>query len=250
MDLSELTLETVLSRLTEWRNFPKYQLERHVDVLMSFFLTDVFQRKFNRKISSTIIPELPIRYDGEYNRSWNVDFALFSTDLEIAYLVELKTDEASVNQKQDDRLASLLRRQDVGERVFDAVILEGIKSIAQATNHRWKYRCLLKALEEAGVIEDLPPQLRDAKSSAQLRGLNRDITAGVKLKQHPKVQVVYIVPNDRAAQSLPQGVAKITFSEFLTLCRPTGESPLRTQLELWKSPPGGQPTASGPPPPR
>ncbi len=241
MELRELTLAMVLERLTEWRNFPKYQLERHVDVFLSFFMREVLERKFSRAISATIIPELPIpiRDDGEHNRSWNVDFVLFSRDLEIAYLVELKTDETSVKQKQDERLAGLLQRQNTGVRVFDAVILPGIQRIAKATKHRWKYLCLLRALEEAGVTEGLPAELRAATSSAGLRGLNGHFAAGVKLKKHPEVGVVYIVPNEQVAGRVTlDGATKITFSEFVRLCGAKETSPLREHLHRWERSPG------------
>ncbi len=101
------TLQALFERLEYWRNFPGFQLERHVDVFISFYLKQVIEEKFNTPISDYLIPEFPINQHlivtSKNGGQWSnkVDFALPSKDLSDIYFIELKTDMKSKRTSQD-----------------------------------------------------------------------------------------------------------------------------------------------------
>ncbi len=110
-DQNEILLRYVLERLKQWRHFPAYQLERRVDVFFSFLLPGIIRNEFKLKKTDDliVIPEFPLHKrevlgENDSNESIKVDFAVFSkTDKQI-YLVELKTDNNSIEKKQLERM--------------------------------------------------------------------------------------------------------------------------------------------------
>ena len=65
------------------------------------------ERKFGKEIHPVVIPEFPLRRKtskaGE-NQSKNVDYVAFSENMDVFYLVELKTDMGSIVREQEDYL--------------------------------------------------------------------------------------------------------------------------------------------------
>src|SRR6266498_6019200 len=98
----EIHLADIFDRLDRWRHFPVYQLERHADIFLSFYLKDLLERQYGHTIRDVVVPEFPIKrdivniVDNESAKaselSINVDFVLFSTDGNAVHFVELKTD--------------------------------------------------------------------------------------------------------------------------------------------------------------
>jgi len=141
-------LETVLNRLDRWRHLPKYRLEQHVDVLFGLTLPTVIRGVFGTEGELHVIPEFPVRHgtvgNGEGNQSFNIDFAVFAQDDSRVFLVELKTDEDSIDPKQ------LCNMRRVPGR-FDAVVGD-IPCIANATKKKPKYLHLISELHRAGAM--------------------------------------------------------------------------------------------------
>ncbi|MGD2252315.1 MAG: hypothetical protein PVF70_05295 [Anaerolineales bacterium] len=142
-------LDRVFDLMDKWRHFPAYQLERRSDVLFAAYLPEVLQEFFGLEISA-LIPEFPVHIRtidpaDDTNRSLKIDYLAIDNETGLAALVEFKTDMASRRAKQDWYLE---RAQEVGL----ARLLEGLRSIYQATNQKGKYRVLLNELEAAGLI--------------------------------------------------------------------------------------------------
>ena len=108
----------VFQNLDRWRHLPAYQLERRADAFFSPYLKGLLEDFTRDRLMDIIIPELPIK-DEHSHRSAKVDYALFSEDRTVAYLVELKTDLGSRRESQD---LYLERAKQMGFRS----ILEGL----------------------------------------------------------------------------------------------------------------------------
>ena len=94
---SEVSLEGVLCLLDRWRHLPAYQLERRADILFALFLPEVLATHFGLEAEPTIVPEFPIKQPTNF-RSKNVDYFAYASDGKHSFLVELKTDKASVSE--------------------------------------------------------------------------------------------------------------------------------------------------------
>ena len=102
----------------------------------------------------------------------------------IVFLIELKTDDSSRNSKQDWYLRNSLK---IG---FDQ-LLEGIRGIYAATNHKNKYDNLLNELERLGFIKaEINQNIRIIRTEYQTR-------------------LVYIQPNVKDDKELSIGFEEI-----------------------------------------
>ena len=103
------TVECAFELLDRWRHLPAYQLERRADIFFALFLPEVLEKCFcaetNRHL---IVPEFPIKKtlirDGKDNRSINIDYLALQKprngEPQTAFLIELKTDMASIKEHQ------------------------------------------------------------------------------------------------------------------------------------------------------
>ena len=118
-EISELhTVDRVFDLLDRQRHLPAYQLERLAGVFFTLFLPEVLEKE--KKISQVrrpLIPEFPILTKREDNSSEKentkkkkisvskkIDYFALSKDGKRAFIIELKTDMNSINQKQIDFL--------------------------------------------------------------------------------------------------------------------------------------------------
>ncbi len=142
-------LEKMLKRLYENRHFPKYQMERRVDILINIFLHDILREFLKIEISEKdIIPELPIKKEKEGNNlSIDIDYFAYCSSRKTGYLVELKTDSNSCDSGQLNQYQKYTFKE----------IWNGIKEIRKATNKnsKPKYNYLIDRLNDWGVTEDI-----------------------------------------------------------------------------------------------
>ena len=204
--MSNSPLEPIFQRLDRWRHLPAYRLEPRVDVLLSLYLHGILEERTGLALAETVLPELPLRLGtlwGEdtrgANQSVKVDFALFARDRSVAYLVEVKTDQASRREAQDAYLEEAARL-DFRE------IVDGILriSLATASSNIRKYVHLLAALEALGFVR-CPAALR-AHAYPQVR---RGVTQALRQVENrtaagqTRVEVVYVQPiGDPAVNSI------------------------------------------------
>ncbi|MDZ7794733.1 MAG: hypothetical protein U5P10_13910 [Spirochaetia bacterium] len=178
----EFTIESLLSRLNKWRFYPKFQLERHFDVILSFILPDLlaqFVRNGNsslpKEISAEcmakahIIPEfpLPLRFfkETDHHQAIAVDFALFIPDKELKRIenvlfVELKTDESSARETQNEYMEQLQTSIPQERGNFGGIVSEIIEMILASNNPR-KYLYLLHNFSAMGLTKRLGNMFED-----------------------------------------------------------------------------------------
>lgn len=143
------TLSKLFDNLDEWRHLPAYQLERRADIFFSLYLPELLQEKYGFQIHG-LVPEFPLHKRTLYpqegtNRSVKVDYLAKVKDRDAVVLVELKTDDSSIDPEQDQYLE---RAREVGL----AALLRGLEPISQTTKKRRKYRCLRRKLADVGLI--------------------------------------------------------------------------------------------------
>ena len=150
-------IEHFFNNLDKWRNLPSYQLERRADVLFSIYLPGFLQSRFDR-IPQIVIPEFPVHIETIYpkieiNRSFKIDYLIKFSDKFVVF-VELKTEMASRNEKQDKYLQ---RAKEVGI----PALTKGILKIYSKTQAKMKYDRLLQLLTEAGFLNSDRSVIRD-----------------------------------------------------------------------------------------
>ncbi|MYF85340.1 MAG: hypothetical protein F4178_02050 [Rhodospirillaceae bacterium] len=154
------TLEDVFRTLDRWRHLPGYRLEPNLAPFFGLYLRDILLGHLGIETHPIIVPEFPLRLGTLYenlskerpgageNQSVQVDYATFSSDLKTVYLVELKTDEKSIDEEQKKYLRA------AKEKDFND-LLSGIWQICTQDNlpSRRKYVHLIDNLIEVGLIK-------------------------------------------------------------------------------------------------
>ncbi len=141
--------QQLFDKLTEWGNLPKYQLERRADIFFAVHLSDILKAEHPDKPDiDAIIPEFPLRKRPKCSSN-NVDYLCVNKKTNTMYLVELKTDMASLNMKQNDYLRKGLNLS-FRELVDD--IIEIMKSSSCRKEAKVKYHELLHYLNELELL--------------------------------------------------------------------------------------------------
>ena len=181
------SMNDVFQQLDKWRHFPAFPLEARSEVFFALFLSTVLEKSkcVGVKVKPQIIPQFPLKKEENY-QSNNVDFFALSDNSERAFLIELKTDMASISKEQTCYLKRAMKK-DVDETLSD------IRKISQRSEQKEKYHRLLSALHE--LEADLP-----------------------KLRIKPKV--VYIQP--RPGKEI-KGFKYIYFDEFANIVESQGD---------------------------
>ncbi|MDL2262760.1 hypothetical protein LJC11_04580 [Bacteroidales bacterium OttesenSCG-928-I21] len=151
---TEILINKLFTLLDEWRNLPAYQLERRADIFFALYLPKIMKQKFGVDIEH-IIPEFPVRKgtvnSGEkleyQNRSFKIDYVAVSEKTNTVYLIELKTDDTSRREKQDQDLNS-------AKNANITNLIDGVLKICQATSSKKKYENLLSLLSTIGWIDE------------------------------------------------------------------------------------------------
>jgi len=142
-------INDIFDNLDKWRHLPAYQLERRADIFFSIYLPDLIFSKLGIIIDE-VIPEFPIRIGTinrkqNINKSFKVDYLAKEKNKNTVVFIELKTDEGSRRDKQDQYLE---RAKQVGL----IELLEGIRKIYLATKSKKKYQHLLDRLQNVDLI--------------------------------------------------------------------------------------------------
>lgn len=205
-------INKLFDTLDSWRHLPNYQLERRADIFFAMYLKGVLEWKYGVELKPEIVPEFPVRIgsihgDDEYNnKSFKIDYVLFSQDGKAAYLVELKTDDRSRRDGQDNYLK-------LASKAGMSKLLGGIGDIYCATSSKDKYGHLLALLQAAGQIEVSSDEGRKNLVRSDIR-----VTSEVEAD----VNIVYIQPNG-------SGEGCINFTEFADFVE-TRPSPVSTRF--------------------
>ena len=172
---NEPSLHTLLKRLEHWRHLPAYQLERRVDVLLSFILPEIVKTKIHHDQDPilTVVPEFPLHMGEVFghttnkNRSIKVDFAVFSQPEKRIILVELKTDNSSIKLSQ-------LEDMQLAKSALAENLLNGVIECARNTPNPRKYAHLIWMLhKEIGCI-DVGERFKDMDLSDPQPGLTEN----------------------------------------------------------------------------
>lgn len=197
----------IFDLLDKYRHFPNWQLERRADIFFSLYLEKILQTRGITNIQG-IIPEFPVRL-GEIpnhpniNRSYKIDYVVIYQNTRTA-LVELKTDNASRREEQDQYL---LGSQEIGFQK----LLEGLLKIYAATDAKKKYRAMLDELVNADVLN-------------KTNNKNYEIIQ----KEYETPEIYYIQPNG-------DGDNTINFHQIADILDSTDEFEARfaQSLRLW-----------------
>ena len=210
-------INDIFDKMDNWRNLPKYQLERRSDLFFAIYLKEVLEAKFGILLKDQIIPEFPIhkktiKLASSGEESCNVDFVAFANDNSKCFFEELKTDNASKRDKQDKYLADA---KSVGLKP----LILSLKNIFLATKQKQKYFNLFKMLDEVGVVT-LDPKLQIKLFSSHRQGAS-ELIRGIdcEICELNEINIVYILPGrTKASVKLSQGNNTIIyFEEFSEL---------------------------------
>ena len=205
--------------LDKWRHFAAFPLEARSEVLFALFLPTVLEAHFKKdgvKIKPQVIPQFPLKHEGS-NQSNNVDFFALSDNGERGFLIELKTDMASIREGQECYL-----KRAAGKCMAD--ILSDLKEIVQATDEKKKYYHLLNDLSDLGLIK-LPENLEGMIYPGSVRGVNSCIGDIYVPEFEWKPEVVYVQPRKpmcKDKQPKVEGFKYIYFDEFAEIVESQG----------------------------
>jgi hypothetical protein len=184
-DSQKLTIEKLLAKMNEWRFYPRFQLERHFDILLSFVLPELLaQIRMDDKRNmldclsdppealraSTIIPEFPLPLNLLYSNQKGfltnaVDFAVFIPNADLTTInkvlfVELKTDEASARDAQ----TRYMHRIHTEGWLFSPWLESIINTILNSKQNARKYLFLLQKLSDIGLLRGLKDMFSEFQS--------------------------------------------------------------------------------------
>ncbi len=143
-------IEKLFANLTKWRDLPSYQLERRVDIFFSIYFQEILSEKIGND-EWFIIPEFPIpikEIDSniKHNKSYKIDYLVVGKKINKVLFLELKTDNFSRREKQDQYLLE-------AKRIGLIKLMEGLKDIFLATKSKKKYYHLFTMLKEIGFVK-------------------------------------------------------------------------------------------------
>ena len=251
MKATDSMVEKLFKRMDDWRHLPSYQLERRVDLFFSLYLPEVLSKEYSGiNIRQDLIPEFPIRIGTidktkrENNQSKKVDYLALSADGTTAYLIELKTDNASIIDEQTETLVSAC------EKSF-AELLEGLLKIFNSDSlnsiRRRKYLYLLNKLYHMKQIY-MPAKLKKIMENETLHGITKasnDLKVTTKVEQ---IMPVYIVPSSSVKSYLVKKseIKIITFADFIKViddmnCNDMVSTQFKTYLSDWAENEAGKP---------
>lgn len=207
-------IEQFFSNLDEWRHLPSYQLERRADILFSLYLPAFLENRF-QQTAETIIPEFPVHI-GTINpkiktdRSFKIDYLVKMSGQHV-FFVELKTEMASKNKKQEKYLQH-------AKKVGLPALTRGILKIFSKTQAKKKYQHLLNLLIDAHFL--------DSKL--------------VVNKDESKVTILFLQP--RSSDSIEQEATFAEFADFVSTYSDPLSQRFAQSLKLWGSTQAGEDT--------
>ncbi len=146
-----MTIDRLFDLLDDWRKLPAYQLERRADIFFALYLNQILEKFYGLKVD-LVIPEFPVRVGEiskklpELNKSFKIDYLVFSESAQRVLLIELKTDQRSLREKQDRYLEDAAKLKISG-------LIRGLLKVYKATKQKNKYDRLLEKLEAVKWID-------------------------------------------------------------------------------------------------
>jgi hypothetical protein len=141
------SIEALFSRLDDFRRFPKYSLERRLDLFIALFIEEFLSTRYETPIR-IVAPEFPLKKKGDSNLSTNVDYLLYREGPKPAWiLLELKTAEKSFHEEQEAiyRWASGRGMQ---------ALIEDLRKIKRASDYKERYNVLIKQVNSINAPAD------------------------------------------------------------------------------------------------
>ncbi len=247
-DQAATFLNLALKTLDEWRHLPAYQLERRVDIFFGLLLPEILEAEYGLpRNHMEVIPEFPLHKGLIVNakdesrkdhQSVNVDFAVFhqGPDRNRIFLVELKTDNASIKKKQ---LECMEKAKDK-DKGADA-LLQGVIFCAQNSNSPRKYAHLIRRLDQLGCIEGFGKLSREDwdRERPGLADRFKNLDVG-KSWSNAKIECVLLYPgkilpthSSEADEALEDSSPWLRLVDFLDIAKLVKDSPLSWFLVEW-----------------
>ena len=183
-------VEKIFNLLTKWYKYPKYQLERRLDIFFTIYLPEILKKEGINVELDDIFPEFPLKKENN-NQSENADYAIFENkdDETNLYLVELKTEMNSISLTQTDYYKKAQKKN-----LID--LLGEIIEIQKHSRQRDKYEKLL---------EDIEGRYNFIKGNLKVEGKRKDgVTNDNKSKILGNIKIIYIVPNNSKDELLKE----------------------------------------------
>lgn len=219
--------DAVFDLLDDYRHFPSYRLESRADIYFALFLPRLIEEHTGKKVTH-VIPEFPVRMASlrdppkggkTKNLSFKVDFLCLLKESRDVILVELKTDNSSVNSTQIENMEKA-RNTDFEK------LLDGLLKIYQTTSEPRKYDHLFYCLRKENF-------LTFQKDIIGLPGNKYGKKTWERTKYHAgKIDLIYILPNSNCKLT-EAGIDQIIFREAAkTVSAKGGELAERFSISL------------------
>ena len=99
-------IDQLFYNLRIWKQLPKYQAERRLDVFFGLYMEDILKEcrsnLFEEEDQLILVPEFPLQKNKSNNECTNIDYLVFNVTKKCVHAIELKTDTYSVNDDQID----------------------------------------------------------------------------------------------------------------------------------------------------
>ena len=99
-------IDQLFYNLRIWKQLPKYQAERRLDVFFGLYMEDILKEcrsnLFEEEDQLILVPEFPLQKNKSNNECTNIDYLVFNITKKCVHAIELKTDTYSVNDDQID----------------------------------------------------------------------------------------------------------------------------------------------------
>ena len=178
-------IDQLFYNLRIWKQLPKYQAERRLDVFFGLYMEDILKEcrsnLFEEEDQLILVPEFPLQKNKSNNECTNIDYLVFNITKKCVHAIELKTDTHSVN---DDQI-------DYYRRFKDETSLNDLYTFA--TNPR------------------------KGRSKDKYEFLANYITSNHLVDCQTKGDVIYILPKNKFSNSFKiqeNGVDTITFADI------------------------------------
>jgi hypothetical protein len=233
-------LEEIFKILDEWRNYPGYQIERRVDMILGKYLPLILEKTCGLNGVKISAPEFPVKIDKKENEKKtktqnHVDFLCHDSSCNL-YFVEIKTDNESIDKDQIE-LMNTIQGKDFN------IIIDDIKGSLKNTHlPRIKYYHLFRALKRAKLLS-MPDKLSEILESNDHKGYRKYIEE-IKSDIVKKANVIYILPyyNEKTKKDYP-GLSNFKVITFEDICKiqMQGDENLKIvkkYLKKWREPIG------------
>lgn len=165
--IKELTIKDLLDKIIEYNDLPKFQVERALSPILSFYIEKIISIKSDNDDIELISPEFPLKKK-ENNQSNNIDYLLVDKTDESIILVELKTNKrASIKDvlEHQSNYEFFINRIESERAGF---LFKELELILPKSNQEEKYEYLKekakninKNINKGKIIYFVPDNIRD-----------------------------------------------------------------------------------------